>query len=397
VKRDLFPMPPGIYLDGNSLGLMPHAARSAVEKRLLEWEASAVSGWDDWFGLSEKLVPQVAHLVGASALEVAVTGSITSNLHALLATFYRPTGSRRNLLATALDFPTDLYALESWTAMHGAQLVLVPSRDGETLHPDDLLEHLTEDIAVALLPTVLYRSGQLLDVQRFTRAAHERGILVGWDAAHSIGATAHHFHDHGADFAVWCHYKYLNAGPGAPAGLFVHQKHLERTPALRGWWGHDKTTQFEMRGDFRRSSGAGAYQQGTPSILALAALEGALTVFDGLDMLELRRVSLELTDHFMALCDKFLPEMRVVTPRAPSERGGHVALAHPQARDLSLALRARGVIPDFRAPDVLRLAPVALYNTRAELEQTVQILRALLDDLAAGTLEKTASAQSTVT
>jgi len=397
MRRDLFPMPPGIYLDGNSLGLMPHAARGAVQQRLLEWEESAVGGWDDWFGLSEKLAAQVARLVGAGPLEVAVTGSITSNLHALLATFYRPEGSRRNLLATALDFPTDLYALESWTALHSAKLVLVPSRDGETLHPDDLLERFTNDISVVLLPTVLYRSGQLLDVERLTRAAQERGILIGWDAAHSIGAMPHHFHDHGADFAVWCHYKYVNGGPGAPGGLFVHERHLERTPALRGWWGHDKATQFEMRGDFRRSSGASAYQQGTPSILALAAFEGALTVFDGLDLLELRRVSLELTDYFMTLCDEFLPEMRVVTPRAHGERGGHVALAHPQARTLSLALRARGIVPDFRAPDVLRLAPVALYNTRAELEQTVRVLRQLLDDLAAGTLEPGDSVDSVVT
>ena len=387
MRRDLFTLPPGIYLDGNSLGLMPYAAREGVLQRLLEWETQAVSGWDDWFGLSEKLAPQVARLVGANPLEVAVTGSITTNLHALLATFYRPTGIRRNLLATALDFPTDLYALESWTAMQGADLVLIPSRDFETLHPDDLLESLTEDIAVVLLPTVLYRSGQRLDVQRFTRAAHQRGILVGWDAAHSIGAMPHYFHDHGADFAVWCHYKYVNGGPGAPGGLFVHGRHLERTPALRGWWGHEKSTQFEMRGDFRRSSGANAFQQGTPSILALAALEGALTVFENLDLLEVRRVSLELTDHLMALCDEFLPEMRVVTPRAHQERGGHVALAHPAARTLSLALRSRGVVADFRAPEVLRLAPVALYNTQSELEQTVQLLRGLLDEWNAGTLE----------
>ncbi len=396
MKRELFTMPPGIYLDGNSLGLMPIAARAAVEKRLLEWESSAVSGWDDWFGLSERLAPQVARLVGAGPLEVAVTGSITSNLHALLATFYQPSKQRRNLLATALDFPTDLYALESWTSMHGARLVQIPSRDGETLHLDDILEHLTEDIAVVLLPTVLYRSGQLLNVEYFTRAAHERGILIGWDAAHSIGAMPHHFHDHSVDFAVWCHYKYVNAGPGAPGGLFVHERHCERTPALRGWWGHDKASQFEMRGGFRRSSGANAYQQGTPSILALAALEGALTVFEGLDLLKLRAQSLELTDHLMELCERHLPELRIKTPRAHRERGGHVALAHPQARVLSLALRSKGVIPDFRAPDVLRLAPVALYNTKAELERTVQILRGLLDDLAIGTLE-TGVGESVVT
>ena len=397
MRRELFKMPPGIYLDGNSLGLMPFAAKAAVEKRLLEWEESAVGGWEDWFGLSERLAPKVARLVGANRDEVAVTGSITGNLHALLATFYQPQNVRRNILATELDFPTDLYALESWTSLHGAELKKVPSRDGEILEFADILEAMTDDIALILLPTVLYRSGQKLDVKKLTRAAHERGVLIGWDAAHSIGAMPHAFHDDGVDFAVWCHYKYVNAGPGAPGGLFVHQKHQERTPVLRGWWGHDKLSQFEMRGDFRRSSGAGAFQQGTPSILALAALEGAMTVFDCLDLLELRQKSLELTDYFMDLCDKHLIELRIVTPRAHTERGGHVALAHPGARALSLALREKGVIADFRAPNVLRLAPVALYNTKAELEQTVQILRELLDGMKMGNLELGLSSSSMVT
>ncbi|EYB68190.1 kynureninase [Deinococcus phoenicis] len=387
MRRDLFALPPGIYLDGNSLGLMPHAARAAVLRRLDEWRDDAVSGWDGWFGLAESLSPSIARLVGAQPHEVIATGSITANLHALLATLYRPDAKRRHLVATSLDFPSDVYALQSWAERAGAEVRLIPSRDGHTLHEDDILATLTDDVAVALLPTVLYRSGQLLDVPRLTREARARGLLIGWDAAHGVGSVPHDFHAAGADFGVWCHYKYVNAGPGAPGGLYLHERHHDRVPGLRGWWGHDKGTQFEMAHAFRPAAGAGAYQLGTPPVLALAALEGALTVFDTVDMEEVRTRSLALTAHLMALVDTHLPEVQVVTPRDPARRGGHVALAHPEAHALSLALRARGITPDFRQPDILRLAPVALYNTEAELGETVRVLRELLDTGAHRTVE----------
>lgn len=380
MRRADFAIPEGlVYLDGNSLGLMAHRSRAAVARRLDEWAREAALGWDGWFGLAESLAPGVARLVGARPHEVAVTGSITVNLHSLLATFYRPSGARRHLLATALDFPTDLYALRSWADLHGAELRLIPSRDGQTLHEDDVLAALGPEVALALLPVVLYRSGQLLNVERLTRAARERGIVIGWDAAHSVGCLPHAFHDVGADFAVWCHYKYMNGGPGAPGGLFVHERHAATLPALRGWWGHHKASQFEMKPDYRPAPDAGAYQLGTPPILALAALEGALEVFAGLDIQNIRARSLELTDLLISLADERLPEMSVVTPREHAERGGHVALAHPEAGRLSLALRRRGIVPDFRAPDILRLAPVALYNSEAEVETVVAVLRELLD------------------
>ncbi|GMA16818.1 kynureninase [Deinococcus metallilatus] len=379
MRRDLFAMPPGIYLDGNSLGVMPFAAREAVLRRLDEWQTEAVSGWDAWFGLAESLSPSIARLVGALPQEVIATGSITANLHALLATLYRPEGARRHLVATSLDFPSDVYALQAWADREGAELRLIPSRDGHTLHQEDILAALADDVALVLLPTVLYRSGQLLDVPGLTREAHSRGLLIGWDAAHSVGSVPHDLHGARADFAVWCHYKYVNAGPGAPGGLYLHERHHHLTPGLRGWWGHDKGTQFEMAHAFRKAPGAGAYQLGTPPVLALAALEGALGVFDTVEMEEVRARSLDLTSHLMALADEHLPEMRIVTPREPARRGGHVALAHPEAHALSLALRQRGITPDFRQPDILRLAPVALYNTAAEVEQTVRVLRELLD------------------
>lgn len=379
MKRDAFLLPRGIYLDGNSLGPLSYAAQAATERRLKQWQHLAVNAWDEWFGLAERLSPALAKLVGAEPGEVIATGSVTGNLHALLATFYRPQGARRNLLATSLDFPSDLYALSSWAERLGGELKLVPSRDSHTLHPDDLRAAFTPDVALAVLPTVLYRSGQLLDVETLTRAAHGAGALIGWDAAHSVGALPHAFHAHGADFAVWCSYKYLSAGPGAPGGLFVHERHFGRTPGLPGWWGGDKETQFEMTPSYRKAQGAGAYQIGTPSIVALAGLEGALAIFEEVSIEAVRTRSLELTDYLIALADAQLPECTLRTPRDPAARGGHVVLEHPEAALLSLALRERHITADYRAPDLLRLAPVALYNTEAELGETVEVLRALLD------------------
>jgi len=378
-RLDAFALPKGVYLDGNSLGPLSHGAQAAIERRLRQWQVHGVAGWDDWFGLAERLSGALGRLVGAYPDEVVATGSITVNLHALLATFHRPAGRRRALLATALDFPTDLHALQSWAALRDAPLRLVPSRDGHTLADDDLDAALTDEVAFALLPTVLYRSGQLLDVHRWTAIARERGVTIGWDAAHSIGALPHHLHDDGADVAVWCSYKYLNAGPGAPGGLFVHRRHHAVAPALRGWWGHDKATQFRMAPTFTKADGAGAFQLGTPPVLALAGLEGALAVFEDVGIHAVRERSLALTAYLIEQADGRLPEMTVVTPREVERRGGHVALAHPEAPRLSLALRRRGVVPDFRRPDLLRLAPVALYNTEADVDRAVATLRELLD------------------
>ena len=378
MRREAFLLPKGIYLDGNSLGPLSYGAQAAIERRLKQWQVYGVSAWEEWFALSERLSPALAKLVGAKPSEVIAAGTLTGNLHALLATFYRPEGQKRNLLATSLDFPSDLYALQAWAERMGAELRLVPARNPHTLHPDDIRDALTDDIALAVLPTVLYRSGQLLEVQEVTRLAQERGITVGWDAAHSIGAVPHAFHEAGADFAVWCSYKYLNAGPGAPGGLFVHEKHHHLKPGLPGWWGHEKATQFQMNHNFTPASGAGAYQISTPSILALGGLEGALALFEEVGIEAVRKRSLELTDYLIALADEHLPEMTLQTPRNHTERGGHIVLEHPDAKQLSAALRERDIIPDYREPNLLRLAPAALYNTEGELEEVVEVLKTLL-------------------
>ncbi|UCH25213.1 MAG: kynureninase [Trueperaceae bacterium] len=379
MKRDAFLLPRGIYLDGNSLGPLSYAARAAIERRMNQWQVYGVNAWEEWFTLAERLSPALAKLIGAHPDEVITTGGITSNLHALLATFYKPQGTRRHLLATSLDFPSDLYALQAWAERMDAELRLIPSRDGFTLDHDDIVESLTEEIALAWLPTVLYSSGQLLDVATITAWAKQRGIVIGWDAAHSIGALPHELHADEVDFAVWCSYKYLCAGPGAPGGLFIHRRHHHLKPGLPGWWGHEKKTQFAMRSAFTKAAGAPAYQISTPSILALAGLEGALAIFEEIGIDQVRARSLELTEYLIANIDEKLPECSVRTPRAAGERGGHVALEHPEADRLSQALRERDIVPDFRPPSVVRLAPVALYNTEDELDRTVEVLRQLLD------------------
>ncbi len=378
-RRDAFFLPAGIYFDGNSLGPLSHGAQAAIERRLAQWQHRGVSAWDEWFALAERLSPALARLLGARSAEVIATGSITANLHNLLATFYRPEGDRRTLVATDLDFPSDLYALAAWSERLNGSLRLIPSRDGYTLHPSDIEAALTGDVALAWLPTVLYRSGQVLDVATITALVHARGALAGWDAAHSIGALPHSFHDDGVDIAVWCSYKYLNAGPGAPGGLFIHERHHQRMPGLPGWWGNDKSTQFEMTPNFRKAEGAGAYQVGTPSILALAGLEGALAMFEEVGLDRIRARSLELTGYLIKRVDRELTEITIRTPRTPLERGGHVVLEHSEAHQLSLALRARNIVPDFRPPDLLRVAPVALYNTKAEIDTLIEAVRELLD------------------
>ncbi|CAF1327446.1 unnamed protein product [Adineta steineri] len=378
--REDFIYPEGIYLDGNSLGLASRSSIKTIENRLKEWQTLAVNGWASWFGLSESLSTDLAKLVGAMPEEVITTGGITMNLHALLATFYKPTDTKKYIVATTLDFPSDLYALQSWTQHYGTELRLISSRDKYTLTDEDIEEAFQDDVALILLPTVLYGSGQLLDIKRYAKRAQEKNIILGVDAAHSIGALPHDFHDWNVDFAVWCSYKYLNAGPGACGGIFVHEKHFHRIPALKGWWGHQKHTVFEMRPYFTHEPGAAAYQISTPSILALAGLEGSLKEFKKVNILDIRKRSLELTTYLMELIDQHLPELEIITPRNEERRGGHVSVRHVHAHLLSLALRARNIVPDYRPPDILRMAPVAFYNTKLELDETVRVLRELLDN-----------------
>lgn len=391
--RDEFHLPPGlIYLDGNSLGPLSRRAEASVARVLQEWRTAGIAGWTDgqppWVTWSEALSARIAPLVGASPTEVAVTGSTTGNLHQLLATLFSPQpGGREVILADELNFSSDLHAIASHLRLRGLSpdrhLRKVPSRDGRTLAEDDIIAALAEDVQLVVLPTVLFVSGQLLDTARINREAQARGIVLGWDCSHSIGAVPHSFAAEGADFAFWCSYKYLNAGPGAVGGLFLHARHHGRAPGLAGWWGVAPQRRFALVQDHEPADGAARLQVGTPHLLSLAPLEGALGILESAGGVEpLRRKSLAQTQLMIDFATAELEPLgiRIATPVEPSRRGGHVALAHPQAWQLCQALRADGVVVDCRPPDIVRLAPAPLYNTFAECVVALRRLQAILQD-----------------
>lgn len=391
--RERFHLPEGqVYLDGNSLGLLSVDAERAVLAALDSWKTQAIGGWLEadppWFTLGEELGARMAALMGASPNAVAVTGATTVNLHQMLGTFYRPEGNRRKILATALDFPSDVYAMQSQLRLHGGDperdLMLVPSRDGRTIAEDDLVAAMTGEVALAMLPSVLYRSGQLLDIPRLAAAAHTAGALIGIDCAHSAGALPHRLDDWDVDFAVWCSYKYLNAGPGAVGALYVNPRLAGTSPALAGWWGYQKDRQFDMVHHWHGAAGAGAYQISTVPLLSTAALLGSLAIFEEAGIDAIRRKSLAQVDYLVALVEGLglgNPPYgyRIGTPREHARRGGHLAIEHDDGARIALALRERGFVVDFRQPDVVRLAPIALYTTYHEVWRTALALREIID------------------
>ncbi len=379
-----------IYLDGNSLGLLSRDAEAALEKALRSWRDLGIRGWLEadppWFYLAETLGAQCADLVGAAPDEVVMSGTTTVNIHSLGATFYEPAGRRTKVVADELDFPTDIYALKSLIRLRGLDpaehLVLVRSRDGRTLDEDAIAARFDDSVSLVFLPSVLYRSGQLLDMEFLTRRAREKGILIGFDCSHSVGAVPHEFDRWGVDFSLWCSYKYLNGGPGASAFLYVNRAHFDRGPALAGWFGSVKERQFDMSLEFEPARSAGGWQISSPSILSSAPLIGSLAIIREAGLGAIRQKSLQMTRFLIDMADGLLaPEtygFSVGTPREDARRGGHVALVHPEGLRIAEALRGRGVVPDFRPPDMIRLAPVALYNTYTELWTLVRSLREIV-------------------
>ena len=303
--RAEFHLPPGqIYLDGNSLGPLSRRAEAHLARVLGEWRTLGISGWTaaqpPWFTLSETIAAQLAPLVGATPDTVAVTGSTTGNLHQLLATLFDPAATRKVIVADELNFPSDLHALHSHLRLRGLDpaqhLRLVKSPDGRTLRTADILAALTPDVQLLVLPTVVFTSGQLLDVTALTREAHARGILIGFDCSHSIGAVPHALDGDGVDFAFWCTYKYLNAGPGAVGGLYLNRRHFGRATGLAGWWGVRKDRRFAMSAQHEPAPDASGLHIGTPHLLSLAPLQGSLEIFaEAGGIAPLRAKSLALT------------------------------------------------------------------------------------------------------
>lgn len=377
-----------IYFDGNSLGLLSKRAEKAVHTLMDSWKNHAIDGWSDgahpWFYLSENLGKMSADLIGAKPEEVIVTGSTTTNLHQLISSFFKPDGTKTKILADELNFPSDIYALKSQLQLKGLNpenhLVQVKSKNGNTLETQDIIDLMTDEIAIIVLPAVLYRSGQILDMETLTKEAHERNILIGFDLCHSIGSIPHSLSDWEVDFAFWCTYKHLNGGPGSVGGLYVNEKHFDISPGLAGWFGSAKDKQFDLEHEFSAAGNAGAFQIGTPHVLSAAPLIGSLEIFQEAGISRIRRKSLQLTKYLMELIDAELADYGIIiaNPKDDEFRGAHVFLEHPEAARICKALKADGVIPDFRNPNGIRLAPVALYNTFAEVWQMVQILKKIM-------------------
>lgn len=389
-REEFYIKPNTIYMDGNSLGLLSKRAERTLLESLNDWKEHGIDGWTKgkhpWFFLSERLGEMMAPLVGASSDEVIVTGSTTVNLHQLVATFYKPEGKKSKILADELTFPSDIYALQSQLRIHGfdpdTHLIRVKSRDGRFLEEEDIIDAMTDDIALIILPTVLYRSGQILDMKRLSAEANKRGILIGFDGCHSIGAIPHSFSEWGVDFAYWCNYKHLNGGPGSVGGLYVNKKHFGTAPGLAGWFGSKKEKQFDMEHSLTPSESAGAYQIGTPHVLSLAPLLGALEIFEEAGIENIREKSLKINRFLMDLLDQEVSGMgfNIGNPQDDVSRGGHVSLEHKEAARICKALKENGIIPDFRAPNIIRLAPVALYTSYSEVWEVVQIIKKIMEE-----------------
>ncbi len=400
--RRCFDLPGGgggeapVYLVGNSLGPMPAAAREALARETDRWARLGVDGWfvepQPWYGLDERFLSSLASLVGCRSSEVAVMNGLTVNLHMLLASFFQPEGDRRGILIESPAFPSDRYAVETHLRWHGldpeAYLIEVEARGGG-LGPDEedierALATRGSEIALVLLGGVNFLTGRLLDMERIARAARQAGAVVGFDLAHAVGNVPLRLHDWGVDFAAWCHYKYVNAGPGAPAGIFVHEFQATDPDRRRlgGWWGNDPDSRFRMQLEpgFIPRPGAIGWQASCPPVLAMAPLGPALSLFGEAGLDRLRSKSRRLTAYLEWLLVSGLGDaIDILTPRDPDRRGAQLSLRVPgDARGFQAALQDAGVVGDFREPDVLRLAPAPLFNTFHEMWRTARTVAATL-------------------
>ena len=384
--HDEFAKPEGVYFAGNSLGLMPRAAETAVNRLIEEWKQHGVEAWTEcgWLDLAERLSLALAPLVGADPDELIVTGTTTVNLHQLLATFYHPRANKRKILIDHHAFPSDRYAVASHLRLRGgdplSDLTVVSPRDGHTFSPGELAEKLSAEVAVAVLPSVIFTTGQLLPIAELVDTAEQKEILLILDCSHSIGSVPHDFHEDRVPLAFWCSYKYLNGGPGAVGGLFCQRERFGSAPGLAGWWGNHPGTRFDMTFDIQPAGTASSFQISTPNLLSMVPLDASLDIFRRATISKVRSASLRLTDLFIRRVREVLPETDIVTPSEPHQRGGQVTLRHAEGRRISTVLRRRHrIIGDFRAPDLLRFAPVALYNSAGEVDQAIAALRETLD------------------
>ena len=393
--RERFALPvdahgsPLVYLCGHSLGLQPLAARELVIEELDEWAQRAVEGHEHarrpWVPYHQNLRRGLALVTGADSSEVVAMNSLTVNLHLMFASFYRPVGERRRILIEAGAFSSDRHAVASQIAWHGLDpqdnlIELAPAAGADLIEESAIEAFLAEhgrEIALVWWPGVQFRTGQAFDMARIARAAHSHGCLAGFDLAHSVGNTPLALHDSAADFAVWCSYKYLNAGPGAIGGCFVHERHAGALPKsahrgalpgarLAGWWGHEEDTRFLMEAGFHAADGADSWQVSNPPILAAAPLLASLDLFEAAGIERLRQKSLALTGFLEELLRPLEPGVEILTPRSRCARGCQLSLriagGAAEGKRVFGQLREAGVVCDWREPDIIRVAPVPLYN-----------------------------------
>ena len=374
--RSAFELTDGVYLDGNSLGRLPIAVRDRVRACVEEeWGRELVASWTTrgWVDLPRTVGAKIARLIGAEPDAVRAADSTSVNLHKVLAAALRMRPGRAEIVSQCGNFPTDLYVAEGLVELMGGRhrLRLV---DG----PEEAADAMGPEAAVLMLTHVDYRSGRMLDMATLTRAAHEAGALAVWDLAHSAGAVPVDLAGAGADFAVGCGYKYLNGGPGAPAFLYVAPRHqAEARNPLSGWFAHACPFAFET--GYRPAEGADRFLCGTPPVLSMTALDAALDLWDGIDMADVRAKSISLTETFVALVERRCPELELACPRDPAERGSQVSFRHEHAHPIVRALIERGVVGDFRAPDVARFGFAPLYLSHADVWEAVEVMAEILD------------------
>jgi len=380
-----------IYLCGNSLGLQPKSVESSLAEVMEDWKNLGVEGHfhasKPWVSYHENLTESMARVVGAKPIEVVVMNTLTVNLHLMLVSFYQPIGKRVKVIIEADAFPSDRFAVESQIKQRGLSpaecLVELSAREGEVcLREEDIIDQMTEvgdDLALVLLGNTNYYTGQLFDMKRISDHAHTLGSKVGFDCAHGAGNVELKLHDSGCDFAVWCNYKYLNAGPGSIAGAFIHERYVDDKdiPRFEGWWGHNKDTRFQMRDAFDPIRGAEAWQLSCPPILSMVPVWDSLKLFDEIGMNALRKKAISLTAYLEYLVNSIGEDIvNIVTPSDPAQRGSQLSIQVKQAgKEVFEQITADGVIVDWREPDVIRVAPAAMYNSYEDVFRFYSILK----------------------
>lgn len=379
------------YFCGNSLGLQPKKTKEYVEQELNDWAKFGVTGHHDaknpWYSYHELLTEAMSKIVGALSIETIIMNTLSVNIHLMMVSFYQPTPKRFKILIEPSCFPSDRYAVESQIRFHGYDpkdaLIILQAEPGSNYiskeHIETIFKNEGDQIALALIGSVNYYSGQAYPIAFMTQLAHQYGCLIGFDLAHGAGNLLLNLHEDGPDFAIWCGYKYLNGGPGTLAGCFIHERHAynRELPRFAGWWGHNKITRFKMEPAFEVMPGAEGWQLSNPPILPMACLRASLDLFSSTSMSALRKKSIELGNVLFNLLDELNdPKITVITPRNEEEHACQISIKVKNAdKSLFQKITSKGVIADWREPDVIRIAPVPLYNTFTDVFDFVEILK----------------------